>query len=55
MKDDWWDPYRDQLPSVLYQAAAVYGDERYEALAKEIPGEDFAVSLLHLMSGIPIR
>ena len=54
-KEDWWDPYRDQLPCVLYRAAKVYRDDRHEARAAEILERDLPVSRLQLMCGIPIR
>lgn len=54
-KGDWWDPYRQQLPSVLCHASRVYQDKRYEACAAKILGDELDVSRLQLMCGIPIR
>jgi hypothetical protein len=53
---DWWDPFHDQLPSVLHHAAAVYGDKGYETQAAKILGGQETVDLnrLHLLCGLPL-
>lgn len=55
VEGDWWDPYRQMLPSVLYHAARVYEDKGYEAKAAAILQQDWATSRLHLICGIPVR
>lgn len=55
VEGDWWDPPRDQLPSVLYHAAIVYDNEHYRELAKDVLQDDWPAFRLHLMSGIPLR
>ncbi len=53
--EDWWDPPRDQLPSVLYHAATVYGNEHYKELAQDVLQDDWPEFRVHLMAGIPLR
>lgn len=54
-KDDWWNPFYDMLPSVLYHAAIVYDNEDFDVLARQIPGERFEEFRIHVMCGLPLR
>ncbi|MCP4641890.1 MAG: hypothetical protein GY851_15720, partial [bacterium] len=55
-RGDWWDPFHDQLPVVLYHAAKVYEDEQYaEAATKILETRDgLAANRLQLILGIPL-
>jgi hypothetical protein len=54
-KGDWWKPYHDMLPSVLYRAAMVYQKERYLAILEEILSDRLDESRIQIMCGIPVR
>jgi hypothetical protein len=54
-KDDWWKPFYDMLPSVLYHAAIVYDNEDFNVLARQIAGERFEEFQIHIMCGLPLR
>ena len=52
---DWWDPYDDMLPSVLYHAADIYDNERYQKGMGQILGDRLEESRIQIMCGLPIR
>jgi hypothetical protein len=52
---DWWNPYEDMLPSVLYHAADIYHNEHFQAGMKRILGERLDESRIQIMCGIPVR
>lgn len=53
---DWWDPFHDELPVVLFHAARVYGEKHYEALPARIleSRDGVDVNLIHLRCGLPL-
>lgn len=54
-KGDWWEPYNDMLPIVLFHAASVYKNKNYEiTIEKILPGK-IDESRIQIMCGIPIR
>lgn len=54
-KGDWWEPYHDMLPGMLYHAAGVYQHEVYLETMEEILGEKLDESRIQIMCGIPVR
>jgi hypothetical protein len=52
---DWWNPCNDMLPSVLYHAAKVYKNEKFNTVAEQILGNKLDESRIQIMCGIPIR
>jgi hypothetical protein len=54
-KGDWWEPYDDMLPSVLYHAAGVYQNESYLATMEQILFDKLDESRIQIMCGIPVR
>lgn len=53
---DWWDPFHDQLPSVLHQAALAYREKSYAEKIPLLLGDQAAVdrNRLHLLCGLPL-
>ncbi|MBI5691120.1 MAG: alginate lyase family protein [Verrucomicrobia bacterium] len=53
---DWWDPFHDQLPSVLYHAARTYREQSYADLLPRLLGDSASVdqNRLHLLCGLPL-
>ena len=54
-RGDWWDPYYDMLPSVLYHAADIYNNEHFHAGMEQILGDRLDQSRIQIMCGIPVR
>jgi len=54
-KGDWWDPYWDMLPSVMYHAARVYQNEDFNTIMEEILFNRLDESRIQIMCGIPVR
>jgi hypothetical protein len=54
-KGDWWDPYHDMLPSVLFHAASVYDNESFNINMEQILLDRVDESRIQLMCGIPVR
>lgn len=53
---DWWDPFHDQLPTVLHHAAVAYRERSYANLIPKLLGDPATVDLnrLHLLCGLPL-
>jgi hypothetical protein len=54
-KGDWWEPYNDMLPGILYHAAGVYKNEIYMAAMEQILLGILDESRIQIMCGIPVR
>ena len=54
-KGDWWEPYHDMLPSVLFHAARVYDNESFNINMEQILLDRVDESRIQLMCGIPVR
>jgi len=54
-KGDWWEPYDDMLPSVLFHAARVYQNENYMITLEQILLDKLDESRIQIMCGIPVR
>jgi|GEM_PF-502159 len=54
-KGDWWEPYDDMLPSVLFHAARVYQNENYMITLEQILLDRLNESRIQIMCGIPVR
>ncbi len=54
-KGDWWNPYYDMLPSVLFHAAKVYQKENYNTAMEQILLDKVDESQIQIMCGIPVR
>jgi hypothetical protein len=54
-KGDWWEPYHDMLPSVLFHAASVYENENFNINMEQILLDRLDESRIQLMCGIPVR
>ena len=54
-KGDWWDPYFDMLPSVLFHAAKVYQNENFNMNMEQILLDKMDASRIQIMCGIPVR
>lgn len=54
-KGDWWEPYHDLLPAMLYHAAGIYQHEDYLETMEEILGDKLDESRIQIMCGIPVR
>lgn len=54
-KGDWWNPYYDMLPSVLFHAARVYQNENYNLAMEQILIDKLDESRIQIMCGIPVR
>jgi hypothetical protein len=52
---DWWKPYSDMLPTVLYHAAKIYQNEDFNVASEQILREKLDESLIQIMCGIPVR
>ena len=54
-KGDWWEPYHDMLPGVLFHAASVYDNESFNMNMEQILLDRMDESRIQLMCGIPVR
>jgi hypothetical protein len=52
---DWWDPYSDMLPTVLFHAAKIYQNGEFSTAMEQILGDNLASSRIQIMCGIPVR
>jgi len=54
-KGDWWNPYSDMLPSVLFHAAREYQNENFLITMEQILLDKLDESRIQIRCGIPVR
>ena len=54
-KGDWWKPFDDMMPVVLYHAANKYHNKEFRVVAEQILGTEIEEYKIQLLCGLPLR